>query len=713
MLFRSIRTALTVLTVSAILIVGFSVLAFSVIQYENLYRETIESDLYGLSGNMAEDLVALMAGEPDPFELAILLSRLDRYANVKYAKIFDSGYALLQHYYGREVTRHGQIRSLDREIDLESALKLADHARVARSLGREVDIESARIGMSNTKSELLALRLIGDERFPLGYLLVVYDIRGPLDKTRQALLSSTAPLTLLVVALSIAVIFFLHYKIMSPLTRLSQFARRVERTKDYSLRIDVKGRDEVATLGHNINRMMSTINTETDKNRKQTRQLLDQRKTMERLANVDSLTGLPNRQFFTEYLRIQLTRAKRSTRNVALIFFDLDGFKGVNDRFGHETGDLLLTEVSKRVKGYIREGDLLSRWGGDEFLILLHDDPDEFTLVTIANRIIEGLREPFHINNWEINISASVGIVNGRNSDHSLSELVSNADVAMYRSKMAGRGTYTIFAREMMEDIKRKLLIASSITSAIKDDEFELVYQGKVSPQESLIGFEALLRWRHPKLGPVSPGEFIPIAEQSGKITDVTRWVLERLCRDLPRIHQIAGKKRPVSVNLSALDLKKPGLLEFIEGLLDTYQIDPAWLEFEVTESAYLENFDVANRFFQAISKMGCSLALDDFGVGYSSLSYLTRIRIDTLKIDKQFVDNIDSSDEDIVVTKAIIDMAKHLHLNICAEGIETRKQFDFLVENGCNQLQGYLFFKPTRLQDLAARPSIKLAGKS
>ena len=710
MLFSSIRRALTVLTVSAILIVSFSVLAFSVIQYENLYRETIKSDLYGLSGNMAEDLVALMAGEPDPFELAILLSRLDRYANVKYAKIFDPGYTLLQHYYGREVTRHGQKSSLDREIDLESALKLADHARVARSLGKEVDIESARIGMSNTKSELLALRLIGDERFPLGYLLVVYDIRGPLDKTRQALLSSTAPLTLLVVALSIAVIFFLHYKIMSPLTRLSQFARRVEQTKDYSLRIDIKGRHEVATLGHNINRMMSTINTEADRNRKQTRQLLDQRKAMERLANIDSLTGLPNRQFFTEYLRIQLTRARRSTRNVALIFFDLDGFKGVNDRFGHETGDLLLTEASKRVKGYIREGDLLSRWGGDEFLILLHDDPDEFTLVSIANRIIEGLRVPFHINNWEINIGASVGIVSGKNSDHSLSDLVSNADVAMYRSKMAGRGTYTIFAREMMEDIKRKLLIASSITSAIKDDDFELVYQGKVSPQENLIGFEALLRWRHPRLGPVSPGEFIPIAEQSGKITDVTRWVLERLCRDLPRIHQIAGKKPPVSVNLSALDLKKPGLLEFIEGLLDTYQIDPAWLEFEVTESAYLENFDVANRFFQAVSKMGCSLALDDFGVGYSSLSYLTRIRIDTLKIDKQFVDNIDSSDEDIVVTKAIIDMAKHLHLNICAEGIETRKQFDFLVENGCNQLQGYLFFKPARLQDLAARPNIKLA---
>ena len=467
----------------------------------------------------------------------------------------------------------------------------------------------------------------------------------------------------------------------------------------------------MATLGHNINLMMSAINVETDKNRRQTRQLLEQRKAMERLANVDSLTGLFNRQFCTEYLRIQQIRARRSTRNVALIFFDLDGFKGINDRFGHATGDLLLIEVGKRVKGYIREGDLLSRWGGDEFLILLHDDPDEFTLVNIANRIINGLREPFHINNWEINIGASVGIVSGQNSGHNLSDLISNADVAMYRSKMAGRGGYTIFAQEMMEDSKRKLRIASSIASAIKHDEFELVYQGKVCPQANLFGFEALLRWHNPELGPLSPGEFIPIAEQSGKITDITRWVLERLCRDLPRIHEIAGKERPVSVNLSALDLKKPGLFEFIEGLLAAYQIDPAWLEFEVTESAYLANFDMANRFFQAVSKMGCSLALDDFGVGYSSLSYLTQIPINTLKIDKQFVDNIDSSDKDIVVMKAIIGMAKHLRLNICAEGIETRGQFDFMVENGCNQLQGYLFFKPARLQDLTARPDRQLTG--
>ena len=689
MLFSSIRTTLIVFTVTAILIASFSVLTFSIIEHENLYREAVKSDLNGLSTNMANDLVALMIQQPDPFELAALLLRLERYDNVKYAKIFDRELTPLQRYYGRA----------------------ADHGEQMPALDAAIDLKSMQIGVSDTKSELIALKLIGEEQFHLGYLLIVNDIRGPLDQSKQALFLSALPFTLLVVGQSIVIVFLLHYKMLLPLTRLSEFARNVEQSKDYSLRIDIKGRHEVAALSHNINRMMSAINTETNKNLKQTRELLDQRKAMERLANFDTLTGLPNRQFFMDNLFIELARSKRAAQDIALMFFDLDGFKGVNDSFGHKIGDLLLIEISKRVKGYMREGDLVSRLGGDEFLILLHNDPDELTLVNIANRVIDGLREPVHIDKWEINIGVSIGIARASDADYDLSRFVSNADVAMYRSKMSGRGIYTIFAREMMEDARRKLQIASSISSAIKHDEFELVYQGKVSPQENLIGFEATLRWHSPKLGAVFPNEFIPIAEQSGKIVSVTRWVLERLCCEMSDIHQIAGKKLAVSVNLSALDLKNPGLFAFIQGLLDTYQVDPVCLEFEVTESAYLENFEMANSFFQAASQAGFSLALDDFGTGYSSLSYLTKIPINTLKIDKQFVHNLGSSDKDLLVTEAIIGMAKRLKLNICAEGVETREQLEFLVQNGCNQLQGYLFFKPTRLQDLAAQPGMKLTA--
>lgn len=689
MLFSSIKTTLIALMVSAILIVGFCVLIFAVSEHETLYLEAVKSDLDGLSANMASDLVSLMAHDPDPFELSIRLLRLERYDNVKYARILDTEGNLLQGYYGR-------------------ALQPEEQTLLP---GGEIDPRSTQPGMSATQSELVALKLIGEERLPLGYLLIVNDIRGPLDQSRQALLLNVAPLALVVVTLAIMGAFLLHHKMLSPLTRLSRFARDVERTKDYRLRIEVAGRNEVAALGHNINRMMSTINNETEKNLKQTRKLIEQRKAMERLANFDSLTGLPNRQFFMQSLSLELTRARRAGQDLALMFFDLDGFKGVNDSFGHETGDLLLIEVSKRIKDHMRGGDLIARLGGDEFLILLHNNPDEFTLVNIANRIIEGLQRPFGMNNWEINTGVSIGIARASDAGYDLSKFVSNADVAMYRSKMAGRGVYTLFAQEMMEDARRKLQIANSISSAIENDEFALVYQGKVSPKADLIGFEANLRWFSPKLGAVFPNEFIPIAEQSGKMASVTRWVLERLCRDMPRVHEIVGKKLTVSVNLSALDLKKPGLFEFVEGLIATYQIDPAWLEFEVTESAYLENFDMASGFFQAARQMGCSLALDDFGTGYSSLSYLTKIPINTLKIDRQFVQNLGVSEKDMLVAKTIIGMARRLRLKICAEGVETSEQFDFLVENGCDQLQGYLFFKPVRLQDLTMRPDMKRAG--
>ena len=693
-MFSSIKTILIALMIAAILVVSVAVLIFAVSEHEALYLEAVESDLDALSTNMADDIVGLMANDPDPFELSIPLLRLDRYDNVKYASILDGKGKLLHSYYGQAVAPE------------EQALLSA----------REFDPGSIQPGMSKTESELVAFKPIGAAQLGLGYLLIVNDIRGPLDQSRRALLLNVAPLALVVVTLSIVAAFMLHHKMLSPLTRLSRFARDVERTKDYRLRIEVAGRNEVAALGHNINRMMSTINSETDKNLKQTRKLIEQRKTMERLANFDSLTGLPNRQFFMESLSIELTRARRAGQDVALMFFDLDGFKGVNDSFGHETGDLLLIEVSKRIKDHMRGGDLISRLGGDEFLILLHNNPDEFTLVNIADRMIEGLQKPFSIKNWEINTGVSIGIARASDAGYDLSKFVSNADVAMYRSKMTGRGVYTLFAQEMMEDAKRKLQIANAIGAAIEGDEFALVYQGKVSPAEDLVGFEANLRWFSPTLGAVFPNEFIPIAEQSGKMPSVTRWVLERLCLDMPRIHEIIGKKLTVSVNLSALDLKQPDLFEFVEGLIAKYQIDPAWLEFEVTESAYLENFDMASHFFQAARQTGCSLALDDFGTGYSSLSYLTKIPISTLKIDREFVNNLGSSQKDCLVTEAIIGMARRLQLKICAEGVETREQFDFLVENGCDQLQGYLFFKPVLLQDLTARPNetreLRLAGR-
>jgi diguanylate cyclase (GGDEF)-like protein len=400
-------------------------------------------------------------------------------------------------------------------------------------------------------------------------------------------------------------------------------------------------------------------------------------------------------------LRVELAKATRNKKNLVLMYFDLDGFKGVNDTLGHETGDQLLIKVCERAKTLLREGDVISRLGGDEFLILLHNEPNDIMLFEIAERLVKGLSVPFEINTWEVQIGVSVGIAKASDSHFNLSEFVSNADIAMYRSKTAGRSTHTIFIPEMMEDNKRKLLIANSIATAIKNDEFILHYQAKVAPDETIVGYEALLRWHSESLGIVLPSEFIPIAEQSGRILPITMWVLNRVCQDLSTLQQLNKTDTVISVNLSAHDIKSKVLIDFIKNLIVKYSVKPDLLEFEVTESAYLENLDMANDFLTQLRDMGSLVALDDFGTGYSSLGYLTQINIDTLKIDKQFVDNLNVSERSTLITKTVIEMAKQLNLRICAEGVETREQAQFLIESGCHQLQGYLFSKPKSLETL------------
>jgi diguanylate cyclase (GGDEF)-like protein len=684
MLFKTIKNTTTTLTVITICLVCTAVLIFSMQEHENLYLESVKNDLDSLSANMASDLVPLLAISPDTFEISTLLLRLERYNNVKFAVVFNKKWQQQDVYIG------GAFDASSSDIDSQ-----------LNQLNQLKRLEKRPWGVQVDNDELIALKLIGDVRLPLGYLLIVNDSLEPLTKSKHSLLKQVLPLTLLAVLIVIVISFFIQHQLFLPLSRLSALAHKIQKTNDYSLRIDVRGKQEVAELGGDINRMMETIYVETQKNKEQTQRLIEQQKAMERLANFDGLTGLPNRQFFMEHLRVELAKATRDKKNLVLMYFDLDGFKGVNDTLGHETGDQLLIKVCERAKTLLREGDVISRLGGDEFLILLHNEPNDIMLFEIAERLVKGLSVPFEINTWEVQIGVSVGIAKASDSHFNLSEFVSNADIAMYRSKTAGRSTHTIFIPEMMEDNKRKLLIANSIATAIKNDEFILHYQAKVAPDETIVGYEALLRWHSESLGIVLPSEFIPIAEQSGKILPITMWVLNRVCQDLSTLQQLNKTDTVISVNLSAHDIKSKVLIDFIKNLIVKYSVKPNLLEFEVTESAYLENLDMANDFLTQLRDMGSLVALDDFGTGYSSLGYLTQINIDTLKIDKQFVDNLNVSDRSTLITKTIIEMAKQLNLRICAEGVETREQAQFLIESGCHQLQGYLFSKPKSLETL------------
>ena len=678
MALKTIKNTTTAITAIAIFVVSASVLFFSIQEHENLYRESVTNDLDGLSENMASDLLPILAVEPDAFEISTTLLRLELYENVKFAIVFDAQWQQLDVYFGNAFD----------ESSPEPNFELSE-------------LREQAFGVQVAEDEFIGLKRVGDISFPVGFLLIVLDSLEPLQKSKLNLLIQVLPLTLLVALVAMTISFLIQRRLFLPLGHLSNLAKRIQNSHDYSLRIDVSGKQEVSDISRDINGMLDTINKETQKNKEYTSRLMEQQKTMERLINFDPLTGLPNRQFFMEELRVELGKAKNNKHHLALIYFDLDDFKGVNDSLGHETGDQLLVQVGERVKNLLDDGDIIARIAGDEFLILLHNKPSDIMLTNVGERLTKELNIPFNIGAWEVQISVSLGIAKAIDSNFNLSEFVSNADIAMYHSKTTGHGISTLFSPKMMEDSKRKLLIANAITTAIKNNEFSISYQGKVAPNEVIVGYEALIRWKSASLGVVSPAEFIPIAEQSGKILLITNWVLERVCHDFKNLQQLHNKDMAISVNLSVLDIRNPGLIAFIKQLFTRYSVDPALVEFEVTEYAYLENLEMANEFMNKLKELGSTIALDDFGTGYSSLSYLTQISFNTLKIDKQFVDNLGVSERNTLITKTIIEMAKQLNLQICAEGVETREQANFLIENGCQQLQGYFYSKPKSLEML------------
>lgn len=493
---------------------------------------------------------------------------------------------------------------------------------------------------------------------------------------------------------------FVH-RILQSFFGLFAFIHEVKETRDYSLRIKPKLGSGLAVVGRNINDMLESIHADSELNRMNARRLVAAQESMSRMSRYDTLTGLPNRKYFMETLERILAQSKRDNRDLALMFFDLDGFRRVNETYGHKTGDALLVEVANRARSLLRKGDIIARLGTDEFLILFYNDLHEVTVNEIAKRLATTLSQPYSIDSWQLEVTASIGITVASDSDFDIKELVSNADIALYHAKNSGPGNYIIFATHMKEEKNRRLDIANALGQAITENEFQLVYQAKVNRADEIVGYEALIRWNSKSLGFIPPDEFIQIAEQSGKISLITFWVLETLCKDMSTFISQHGSHIKLSFNLSALDLREAYLSNKIASLLEQYNVDGRNIEIEVTESVYLDNFDSSNIFFEDMAKLNCSIALDDFGTGYSSLGYLTQINIDTLKIDKQFVGHITESNKSKLVTKAIIEMGKQLGLEVCAEGVETVEQANLLKESGCHQLQGYLYSKPTPIDKL------------
>lgn len=414
------------------------------------------------------------------------------------------------------------------------------------------------------------------------------------------------------------------------------------------------------------------------------------------MATSDPLTGLANRTMFTTQLRHALGQAARAKQGVAVLYLDIDRFKIINDSLGHGAGDTLLRQAAERLRQNVRRSDLVARFGGDEFVIMLTNLGQPESVVIATKKIFEAFSQPFFIEGQEFAISVSVGISTYPEDSSDVDVLIKNADIAMYRAKEEGRNSFQYYSEQMNRHTVERLTLERNLKLAIEEGQLLLHYQPKLSLRDGqgITGVEALVRWKHPEKGLIPPGQFIPIAEETGLILPMGEWVLQEACRQA-REWQMLGLNLRVAVNISARQFAKNDFLQDIESTLNKHQLLPKQLEVEITESMVMQNPEKAAGLISALREMGVYLSIDDFGTGYSSLGYLKRFPVDSVKIDRSFVKDLPANQDDIAITRAVIALAHNLRLSTVAEGVETQEQLDFLQKNDCDEIQGFFFCKP------------------
>ena len=430
--------------------------------------------------------------------------------------------------------------------------------------------------------------------------------------------------------------------------------------------------------------------------------------TIRYLAYYDGLTGLPNRRMMSEHLAQALRQVRRSKRPLALLFLDLDNFKSINDALGHSWGDKLLRQVADRLSQCVRSSDLVSRpgaqttnppvfrFGGDEFAILLFSLQQEQDALLVVRRIMSALAAPFVFEGHELFATASIGIAVSPSDGDDLRTLLRNADAAMYQAKQKGRNTFEFYTKSLTRICVERMKIEAKLRRAIELEELKLCFQPKLETQSGrLVGAEALLRWNATGLGAVPPERFIPLAEETGLIVPIGEWVLREACRQLQAWEAVGLPVVPVAVNVSARQFQRSDLSKSISTLLEETGLSPQSLELELTESAIMADVPRAKGMLQKLSELGVRLSIDDFGTGFSSLSLLRWFRVDALKIDRTFVEDLPQDEDDSAITVGIIAMAHSLGMRVVAEGVETESQFIFLKEHGCDEVQGSLFGLP------------------
>ena len=482
--------------------------------------------------------------------------------------------------------------------------------------------------------------------------------------------------------------------ISKPIEQLAAAMKSVSKERNYSQRVKMESHDELGSLIEDFNEMLVQIELrDKDLHSKQNR--------LDFLAHHDPLTGLPNRLLFHDRLHHALTTARRTQQGIALLFLDLDRFKNINDSLGHEAGDKILKEVAKRLGRIMRKSDTLARLGGDEFVITLEQNTESHEIITVAKKILKTLSAAYHIDDQELYTTVSIGISLFPANGLSAETLMKNADVAMYRAKEKGRNNFQFFTEDMNKLAQEALFLDNNLRKAIDNQELALFYQPQVEISTGKVtGMKALIRWHHPKLGIIPPDRFIPMAEETGLIIPLGKWVINTACQQTLRWQQAGFPPCQVAVNISPRQIRQSDLIETVAKALAESGLEARCLELEITENVLVDDLAPTIAVMEALNDMGVSLAIDDFGTGYSSLNYLHRFPLSKLKIDQSFVQSIGERAGKHAIVEAIIALARALDLDVIAEGIENQAQIAFLKKHGCVYGQGFYFSRPLPAKD-------------
>lgn len=533
----------------------------------------------------------------------------------------------------------------------------------------------SRLGRPKTyKGKIMLVAFIGTH-VPLLVLLLYALI------TKSYSMASTMRLLLVALVATLigtAATLYAFHLLLAPVSLTSQALRSYLDRKILSS-LPTHYRDEAGTLMANTTRTLRSLD-----------------EAIEYMTNYDNVTGLPNRDLFQLRLQQAIAKTQQHNQQLALIALDLDNLKQINSTLGRKVGDLLLRSVAQRLSACLQKTDIIARLGGDDFGILRTELTTSDNLNLLSQDLLAVLAKPFSLFGKEVYASACVGITLYPFDGATAEQLLQNADVAVHQARQQEHYSYQFYSEQMNERLQRRLALEEQMRYALRRGELFLHYQPRIDLESNCpLAAEALLRWQNPQLGMVSPAEFIPIAEENGLIIPIGEWVLRSACMQNRNWQRAGLPPLRVSVNLSALQFKQENLLDTIDRVLEETGLDPAYLELEVTESLLVENVEQAIVTLQQLKDRGIALALDDFGTGYSSLNYLQKFPIDTLKIDRSFVEGVASNPDDAAIAKGIIALARSLQLNITAEGVETLEQLNYIKVHGCHEAQGYYFSKP------------------